>query len=294
MGTYNVLGITGFPKDAAAADLGAPASVERLTHFVDVFTQLETDVLHIEEGVTLKMAQQLADGLGYYVATFASPMDWSANGLGHGCTGHVFSRFPILESRTFSHHPPVSLADAQQPARGGVGGALAEGGVPFSRTAGAALLDLGDGVTLWAVTLHLHPGDVQMRIVEAELVAAKIPELLAVTPHVLVGGDFNCTIEESVHDVLKGLGFMNALDSIGGGCQQPTMATLGIMPTLQAIDHIYCSASLAPTLRGARVVRDHGFRQEHDSPDGCWSHSDHLPVIADFQVPWNSKAPCRL
>ena len=244
VGTYNVLGITGFPKDTAAAVLGGPASAERIAHYVDVFSQLETDILHLEEGVTLRMAQQLADGMGLYVATFASPMAWSANGLGHGCTGHVLSRFPILESRTFSHHPPVE-AELEGRPRVGVGGGLSEGGTPFSRTAGAALLDVGGGVMLWAVTLHLHPGDVPMRVEEAKLVAKKIPELQAVTPHVLVCGDFNCTIDEAVHDVLKELGFVNALDTVGGGCQQPTMDTLGIRPTLQAIDHIYCTYSPA-------------------------------------------------
>ncbi len=282
MGTYNVLGITGFPKEAAEKVLGGSASAERMAHYVDVFGQLNTDILHLEEGVTLSMAQQLADGMGRYVATFASPMEWSANGLGHGCTGHVLSRFPILESRTFSHHPPVV-------SRGEVGSGLAKGGTLFSRTAGAALLDIGNGNTLWAVTLHLHPGDVPMRTAEAKLVAKKIPELLATTPHVLVCGDFNCTIDEAVHDVLGELGFVNALDAVGGGCQQPTMDTLGIKPTLQAIDHIYCSASLAPALRSAQVVRDPGFRQEHNSPDDSWSHSDHLPVIADFEVGWLPK-----
>lgn len=125
-----------------------------------------------------------------------------------------------------------------------------------------------------------------MRVEEAKLVAQKIPELLEVSPHVLVCGDFNCTVEETVHDVLRGLGFVNALETVGGGCQQPTMDTFGVRPTLQAIDHVYCSASLAPSLRGAHVVRDTGFRQEHDSPEGCWSHSDHLPVVAEFGMEW--------
>lgn len=209
VGTYNVLGITGFPKEAGTAALGGPDSPERIAHFVDAFAQLNTDILHLEEGVTLAMAQQLADGMGRYVATFASPMDWSANGLGQGCTGHVLSRFPILESRTWSHHPPVSAGptDAGTP-RAGVGSSVADGGVVFSRTAGAALLDVGNGATVWAVTLHLHPGDVPMRNAEAALVALKIPELLAVSPNVLVCGDFNCTIDEAVHGVLKRLGFV--------------------------------------------------------------------------------------
>ena len=129
VGTYNVLGITGFPKEAAAASLGGTAAAERISHFVEAFSALETDILHLEEGVTLAMAQQLADGMGRYVATFASPMDWSANGLGQGCTGHVISRFPILESRTFSHHPPVQLESPTEAPRSGVGSGLADGGV---------------------------------------------------------------------------------------------------------------------------------------------------------------------
>ena len=37
-----------------------------------------------------------------------------------------------------------------------------------------------------------------MRNAEAELIAQKIPELLAITPNVLVCGDFNCTVDEAV------------------------------------------------------------------------------------------------
>jgi hypothetical protein len=35
VGTYNVLGICGFPKEAAAAALGGPESAERIAHFVE-------------------------------------------------------------------------------------------------------------------------------------------------------------------------------------------------------------------------------------------------------------------
>ena len=117
VGTYNVLGMCGFPKDAAAAELGGPSSAARIAYFVEAFGQLQTDILCLEEGVTLAMAQQLADRMQRHVATFASPMDWSSNGLGHGCTGHGLSRFPIIESRTFSHHPaPTSTVRIRWPA----------------------------------------------------------------------------------------------------------------------------------------------------------------------------------
>jgi exonuclease III len=66
------------------------------------------------------------------------------------------------------------------------------------------------------------------------------------------------------------------------------MDTLGVKFGAGAIDHIYASASLAPSLQVARVVRNDGFRKEHDAPAGSWAHSDHLPVVADFDVPWVS------
>ena len=84
----------------------------------------------------------------------------------------------------------------------------------------------------------------------------------------------------------------------GGGCDQPTMDTLGMTPeAAQAgngsdggcIDHIYASPSLAPCLRAARVVRDKGFRQEHTAAEGSFAHSDHLPVVADFDVTWGER-----
>ncbi|MDE0965903.1 MAG: endonuclease/exonuclease/phosphatase family protein, partial [Candidatus Latescibacteria bacterium] len=176
--------------------------------------------------------------------------------------GHVLSRYPILQSRTFSHFDPtVEL-------------------VPFSRTAGAALLDV-DGEQVWVVVIHLHPGDVAMREREADLLKEHVEELMPVAEQVVVVGDFNCDVEERVHEHLKGLDFVNAMAEVGGGVQL-TMDTVGINEW--RIDHIYASAALAARLQHAMVVRGAGFRDDGPQVEGLWVHSDHLPVVAEFAI----------
>jgi len=275
VGTYNVLGLTGFPAPAAAAALGPDlGSDAHIRHFAGVFAQLRCDILCLEEGVGLDIIQRVAAKLpgNTHVASFPSPMSWP---VGSGCVGHVLTRFPILESRTFSHHTAGVVADES----------------PFSRTAGAALLDLGDEL-LWMVVVHLHPGNAEMRRQEGELLLAKLRELLEVSPNVLVAGDFNCRVEEPVHDGLKGLGFVNTQEAAGAHGLQPTMDTLGLSPgaseSLGAIDHVYASPPLADSVAWSEVVRRSGFRRDAETDgDGgkAWAHSDHLPVVAGLNWP---------
>ena len=128
--TYNVLGLQGYPPGEALEALGSFGGDAHIDHFAGVFAQLNADILALEEGVTAPMIKTIARQLEYHTATFASPTAYP---------GHVLTRYPILESQTFSHFN--SAAEV----------------VPFSRTAGAALLDV-DGKTMWVVVVHLHPG----------------------------------------------------------------------------------------------------------------------------------------
>ena len=251
--TYNVLGLQGYPPGEALEDVGSFGGEGHIDHFVGVFEELDADILALEEGVTAPMMKGIAKRLGYYLATFASPTAYP---------GHVLSRYPILASRTFSHFDPGVQV------------------VPFSRTAGAALLDVG-GVEVSVVVVHLHPGDVAMREREAELLKGRLGALMEVAERVLVLGDFNCELGERVHEDLKGLGFANAMESVGGGVQL-TMDTVGI--SQWRIDHIYASAALASSLRRAEVIRSAGFRHDGPQVEGLWVHSDHLPVVAEFAV----------
>jgi len=252
--TYNVLGLQGYPPGEALDEVGSFGAEAHLAHFAGVFSELNADILALEEGVTAPMMKGLAQRLGYHLATFASPTAYP---------GHVLSRYPILLSQTFSHFDPA--VDV----------------VPFSRTAGAALLDV-DGESVWVVVVHLHPGDVAMREREAGLLRIKLGELMRTSSRVLVVGDFNCDLEERLHADLKGLGFVNAMEAAGGGVQL-TMDTVGVGQW--RIDHIYASAALAPGLRGAEVVRSPGFRHDGPQVSGLWVHSDHLPVVAELAFP---------
>ena len=45
IGTYNVLGLTGYPAEEASKDLGDPNTEETAKHFADVFQSLTCDIL---------------------------------------------------------------------------------------------------------------------------------------------------------------------------------------------------------------------------------------------------------
>jgi len=255
IGTYNVLGLTGYPAEESRQEIDGVGSEKNIAHFTRVFSELKCDVLGLEEGVAAGHMQKIASGLGRHLATFPSPIAWP---------GHVLSRFPVVESRTLSH----VVADDSLPR--------------FSRTAGAALLEIDADTSLWYVVLHLHPGIVELRNVEADIIRDKLNELLTVTDHVIVVGDLNCEIEERLHQNLKEMQFANAMETAGGGIQL-TMDTVGING--HAIDHIYLSPSIAGRLRSAEVVRQPGFRHDGPQAAGVWVHSDHLPVVAELDWP---------
>lgn len=254
IGTYNVLGLKGFPPEEAARKIGVPGDETNTAHFTRVFTDLTCDILALQEGVAVRTVQHIAREMGYYLATFPSPLNWP---------GHVLSRYPILESRVFSHADPSQKTP------------------PFSRTSGAALLDIENG--LWIVDVHLHPSDVNLRKQEADILKGRLEGLLTVTDNIIVLGDFNSQVDEQVHQNLKTMGFANAMETAGGGLQA-TMDTTGLR-NKHCIDHIYASPTLKPYLQSAAVIREPGFRQDGPQEEGVWVHSDHLPVVAQLDWP---------
>lgn len=255
IGTYNVLGLTGYPKEEAVIEMGSPGGEKNGDHFVRVFSELACDILGLQEGVTVRAMQYIAKTMNRYVATFPSPINWP---------GHVLSRYPILESRIFSHTDPHQ----QTP--------------PFSRTSGAALLAMNDTAKLWYVNLHLHPNNVDLRVQEADIIKDRLQTLLPITENIIVVGDFNSEVHELVHQHIKSLGFANAMETVGGGIQL-TMDTVGVRT--HSIDHIYVSSPLIPHLKSATVIRNAGFRHDGPQEKGIWVHSDHLPVVAHLDWP---------
>jgi endonuclease/exonuclease/phosphatase family metal-dependent hydrolase len=252
IGTYNVLGLKGYPPTEAEKDIGNPLSEATAKHFVNVFDELECGILALQEGVPFPQIQRIAHGMGKNLATFPSPVSWP---------GHLLTDYPIVESRTFSH----AGSDANER--------------PLSRTAGAALLNIDNQSQLWVVVLHLHPSRLELRNQEADILQQRIGALLPITDQMVVLGDFNCEVDERIHSHLKTMGFTNAMEAVGGGIQA-TMDTVGIRA--HRIDHIYFSHSLTPHLTRAEVIRLAGFRHDGPQVPGLWVHSDHLPVVAEL------------
>ena len=251
IGTYNVLGLRGYPHEESSPDIGKPGDESNTTHFVRVFSELNCDILALQEGVSIRTAQHIAFQMGYYLASIPSPINWP---------GHILSKYSILESRVFSHLDPKQETP------------------PFSRTSGAALLSVEDS-TFWVVNVHLHPSNVDLRRQEANLLQHCINQLKHTSDDIVVLGDFNSEVDEYVHKYLVDMQFVNAMESVGGGIQA-TMDTVGIQT--HYIDHIYVSQSLAPQLHTAEVIRRSGFRHNGPQEKGVWVHSDHLPVIAEL------------
>ena len=51
IGTYNVLGLRGYPPAEAEKEIGSPLSEAAAKHFVTVFNELDCNILALQEGV---------------------------------------------------------------------------------------------------------------------------------------------------------------------------------------------------------------------------------------------------
>jgi endonuclease/exonuclease/phosphatase family metal-dependent hydrolase len=253
--TWNVYGLKGYPAEVSTDAIGKPGEDRNRDHYVRVFDGLDADVIALQEGVAHPVMQGVARRMGRHLVTFPSPLNWP---------GHILSRYPVVESRTFSH----AVADESLPR--------------FSRTAGAALLQVDGDRQLWVVCIHLHPNDMDLREREGSLLSARLEGLLPLCENAVVLGDYNCEVSEPIHGHLKRLGFVNAMETAGGGLQL-TMDTDGTKH--HKIDHIYLSEGLRASLTSAAVIREDGFRADSPRSAGQWDHSDHLPVRAELAWP---------
>jgi endonuclease/exonuclease/phosphatase family metal-dependent hydrolase len=259
IGTYNILGFTGYPADEALKELGGPSSPKTVAYFAGVIRELACDILVLEEG-TLDQAMllQLAKTLGMSAATIPAARKWPVQLLTH---------YPILESRAYSHIAPGDIEPHAQ---------------PFSRAFGAIKVKV-EGSDWWFVGLHRHPSLAQVRQEETRLLMERVDELGRECKNIVILGDFNGPPSESYHDAFRRRGFVNAMEKAGGGVAA-TADTYGLKKK-NFIDHIYLSRALAPYLTGAQVVRGPRFRDDGPARRGFWVNSDHLPVLADLTLP---------
>lgn len=265
IGTYNILGFTGYPADEAAKELGDSSSPKTIAYFADVIRELACDVLVLEEG-TLNQAMllQLAKTLGLHAATIPAARKWPIQ---------LLTRYPILESRAYSHIAPGDIEPKAQ---------------PFSRAFGAIKVRV-EGSDWWFVGIHRHPAIQDLKKQETGLLMERVDALRRDSKNVVVLGDFNGPITESYHNDFRRRGFVNAMEKAGGGIAA-TADTFGLARK-NYIDHIYLSPALAPFLTAAQVVRGPRFRDDGPARKGFWVNSDHMPVLADLALP--GEAPKR-
>ena len=83
IGTYNILGLTGYPASESRKEIDIPGTEKHTEHFSQVFSDLSCHVLGLQEGVSVNVVQSIAKRLNYNLATFPSPIAWP---------GHVLSR----------------------------------------------------------------------------------------------------------------------------------------------------------------------------------------------------------
>lgn len=263
IGTYNILGFTGYPADEAAKELGGPSSPKTVAYFAGVIRELACDVLVLEEG-TLDQAMllQLAKTLGVRAATIPAARKWPVQ---------LLTRYPILESRAYSHIAPGDIEPNAQ---------------PYSRALGAIKVKV-EGSDWWFIGLHRHPSLPKLREQETALLMERVDGLSRECKNIVVAGDFNGPVSESFHDAFRRRGFVNAMEKAGGGIAA-TADTFGLARK-NYIDHIYLSPALAPFLTGAQVVRAPRFRDDGPPRKGFWVNSDHLPVLADLTLPGEAK-----
>jgi endonuclease/exonuclease/phosphatase family metal-dependent hydrolase len=254
--TYNVHGFTGYPAERATGALGSADDPRRLTHYASVLRELDCDLIAIQEGASERFAGDLAARLRLQIASFASPVRWP---------GHLLSRFGIRQARTLSSSGP----DAEKR--------------PFSRSAGSATIEIAQNRTLRVLAVHLHPRDRQLRTRETAVLKAELDASeLQVRASTIVLGDFNCAPRETIHAMLEGLGFVNALERMHGSVLPTRAPAVGRQ---RAVDHIYVGTALAGSLVAADVVVANRFRVGTDTDERAWANSDHQPVVAELELP---------
>lgn len=244
--TYNIICLEGWPYEEARPALGSPGGEVSIDLYTKVLTDLDCDVLALQELGSVDNMKRLATKLDRYLAPLPSATRFC------GC---VLSKYPVLETRLFNECGPRGKE------------AL------FSRFGGAALIQVADDRRMWIVNVHLNPHHESVRAEEAALLGAHLDALREVEPRVMVMGDFNSVPGEAIHRRLKERSFVNAMESFGGG----------IVPTdgrgRVAVDHIYVSPALASQVRSARVIDAPGYKM---SGEDTWAYSDHLPVLVDL------------
>jgi len=245
---YNVYGFDGWPENRANRERLRAARAQMPARVALELARYEPDIVTFSEAGPEASVAAVTQALGMRYAYFDG-----------GFPGACLSRFPILESATYS------LASKDIDAL-----------EPFTRHAGRALLDTPGGPVV-VFSAHLHPRSRDVRLREIAQVRTWLQDSLDANAMLLVQGDLNHPPDGPEYALWRETGLVDtfaARDASGEG-------TVRSDKPVMRIDYIWVHGSLAQRLRQSRVLFEGAFRVNPDDPFS-FALSDHLPVLAEF------------
>ena len=224
----------------------------------------EPDIINFSESPNEEVVAQMAKMFNLKYAFFPGAKD----GLGH-FPGSILTNYEIIssESRPFLNKSINNPKDL------------------FTRHWGKAKLKLPNGKMISVHSAHLWPfnkeaNDVKIRLNEIkELMASIKYDLNNQSDYVLLQGDLNHTPDTMEYKTLNDENLVDVFKVAGKGNGH----TVNAIKPVRRIDYIYASKALSENIVTSSVLFEGNFRMNKDDPNG-FALSDHLPVIADFQL----------
>lgn len=221
------------------------------------------DVIALQEASPKAHVEALARELKMHVAFF--PGGWKNKGWPDGIAGAVLSRHRIIEAQD----RPLLPAYEGKP------------GEAFSRHFGRVLLDVG-GRRIAVCTVHLlpsYPKTEPVRQAEIEAVSQAAQADRKRGHSVLVLGDMNHRPFAPEYRGWIDAGFADCFAARGRGMP----LTCAAQELTERIDYVFALGPIAGGLKECRVLHEGAFRCHAGDPT-TWALSDHLPVLAEFDL----------
>lgn len=155
----------------------------------------------------------------------------------------------------------------------------------FTRHWGKAKLRLPNGKNITVHSAHLWPfkkedNDTAIRLKEIKEMLASIKyDLNNQSDSVLLQGDLNHTPDTMEYKRLGDGGLTDAFKAVGQG---DGYTHSSIKPD-KRIDYIYAAGALSKSIKNCSPLFEGDFRMNNEDPKG-FALSDHIPVIADFEL----------
>jgi len=252
--TYNVYSFRGWPKEVGV-------TFEKIIpSFVRAMKKYGPDIITLSEAQPEFVVRDIAREMGMQVLRFLSVPE------GENCPGSLLTHFEILESE---NRPLISKNESED---------------LFTRHWGRALLQTDWG-QIAIHSVHLHPGEEEVRQREIQEVIKAIEEDKKLGHSILLQGDLNHLPRTIEYDLWIKADLIDTFQVAGTGsaetCRPSDSSPKEDKPN-QRIDYIFAWGAVLKYLSECRVLSEPPFRVDPDAKR-LWSLSDHLPVMATFK-----------